>query len=66
MKIGENDIIILCGGALSDAQRSRITEAAADMALDVTGVVEHVTNGQVTGDDGQGVAFHNIYAPNEA
>lgn len=62
MKIRENDIVILCGGSLSEAQRSRITAAAADMALDVAGVIDHVTDGAVTGDDGQGVAHHNIYA----
>lgn len=63
MKIGENDVIILCGGALSEAQRKRITKAASDMALDLAGVIEHVSGGAVTGDDGQGVAYHNIYAP---
>lgn len=62
MKLGENDVIILAGGAVSDAQRARIAEAAADMALDVIGVIDNVTTGAVTGDDGQGVAFHNIYA----
>lgn len=63
MKLGENDVIILCGGTVSEAQRTRITEAASNMALDVAGVIDNVTNGTVTGDDGQGVAFHNIYAP---
>lgn len=62
MKIGENDVIILAGGPLTAAQRQRITDAAGDMALDVAGVIDNVTGGAVTGDDGTGVAFHNIYA----
>lgn len=65
MKIRENDVIILAGGALSETQRARLAEAAADMALDIAGVITHVTAGAVTGDDGQGVAYHNIYAPPE-
>lgn len=65
MKIGENDVIILAGGALTATQRKKITATVVDVALDVAGVIEYVTAGAVTGDDGQGVAHHNIYTPGE-
>lgn len=58
MKMGKNEVIVLCADGLGS--RERLAAALDDIGLTVAGVIEHVDQGMVNGYDEQGYAAHVI------